>query len=715
MVTLWKKATSPAVEDAARDIIIKRSLTKHLSQYIRDLQQELITSDAVVSGGENASNVCFCLEAIFIHGLKDTFSKKMSSVFKAAAQEKIPSPDFWTFVMVYTHRDVLAQINQLSQITTDIGRCRAWVRLALNENLFVNYVDAMIRDPKTVRCYYRSSAYMADREQPDILKQFLDGLTNFSFRLPVNCSILNHWNTTPLHLAGIQRAPLDPVMPAIDVADFFHYETRQSRSKLSLSSSRKITASVAIQADDIPPEVNISMAGEGSNTVGVQSEMCDQHEHTAELEKEAAPDDRLSTISEGQVSVGAPGSMSSMTSAQVHELIENLNLDVNEGSKVSIHGGSPGSAPDFDTTFPSEMERPHGNLLDAGTGWSSPFEEADREEDDVDEGEVQSYDSLVLNYTQNIDQKLSCTPEFTDLITSAMMRSSRTGHVEQRNDTLEHAPPSEDSFEELDFEIVPVAEDADEETKLLVACLGTIQQEKGLDQQEYKCRSCATPIGMTYGSASLCNYDGYSYCSDCIGEVENVIPARIIHNWDFKRYRVSRRAKAFLGKVESEPLLDLRSTNASLYSAVPELAAIQVLRTQLGFLRPYLQTCSESVCSELRRIIWPREYLYEHVHVYATFDLLQVPSGALQRTLQRAIAFARKHIKSCHLCSAKGFVCEVCRDPAVIYAFDMDVTHHCSLCFAVYHRECYETTSSCPRCERRKQRELQAADGQSLS
>lgn len=144
--------------------------------------------------------------------------------------------------------------------------------------------------------------------------------------------------------------------------------------------------------------------------------------------------------------------------------------------------------------------------------------------------------------------------------------------------------------------------------------MGHIQQEKGLDQQGYACRGCNCPIGMIYGASSVCSYDGYSYCPECSGNESNVIPARIIHNWDFRKHPVSREAKELLKKYEAEPLLDLRILNPSLYDAVPELAATQVLRSQLGFLRPYLQTCSEAASSALRKLVWPREHLYEHIH-----------------------------------------------------------------------------------------------------
>lgn len=730
MVPLWKKATSPTIEEAARDIMIKRSLTKQLASSVHDLQQELVNAEPVVTGGEAASRVCFCLEAIFIHALKDNIVKKMSSVFSNSASDRAPSPDFWPVAMVYSHKDVLAQIAGLNQINTDVGRCRAWLRLALNESLLVSYVEAMIQDSKTLRCYYRQTAYMADREQPDILKQFLEGLSGFSFRLPVNCGVLNCWNTMPLQLAGLLKSSdrMEPVMPAFDVADFFQHETGQSRltrSKLSVCSSR-MTSSIAVQASEPPPSDSRQSHSVGCGSdASPPSVTCTASSAPQEKNPDAPPEQsegveiKPPSSPKGQQAPGAAASAgSSISAAQVRELLRTLNLDANEGSAaVADVSGSPASVPDFDTLdrFPNESRRSFGNVLDPSQGWSSPFEDdyedvgaagaaAERSDSSDDFLEQQDYDSLVLSYTQNISQQVSGTPEMKDLITSAIKPCSQAVPGED-SAKAEDQRSSVDSLDDLaDFEVVPTERAPDMRTNQLLSLMGFIQQEKGLDQQGYACRGCNCPIGMIYGASSVCAYDGYSYCPDCFGSESHVIPARVIHNWDFRKHPVSNEAKTLLKKYEAEPLLDLRVLNPSLYDAVPELAATQVLRSQLGFLRPYLQTCSEAASSALRKLIWPREHLYEHVHLYATFDLLQVPSGSLQRTLEKAIKFARGHVLECNLCAAKGFICEICRDPAIIYAFDTDATYHCSACFAVYHRACIEDGGRvCPKCERRRQ------------
>lgn len=181
-----------------------------------------------------------------------------------------------------------------------------------------------------------------------------------------------------------------------------------------------------------------------------------------------------------------------------------------------------------------------------------------------------------------------------------------------------------------------------------------------------------------------------------------MIPSRIIHNWDLKHYPVSRKAGEYL--TDCTTLLNLKLLNPRIYMTVDSMAQLQSLRIQLNLLRAYLFTCREPVIDSLLKKVSPREYLYEHVHQYSVSDLLDVPSGTLAQQLQKVVEFARNHVMNCWLCSQKGFICEVCSNPRVIYPFDMESTYRCNGCNAVFHADCLNSSKSCPKCQRRRQR-----------
>ncbi|XP_014672349.1 PREDICTED: pleckstrin homology domain-containing family M member 3-like [Priapulus caudatus] len=216
---------------------------------------------------------------------------------------------------------------------------------------------------------------------------------------------------------------------------------------------------------------------------------------------------------------------------------------------------------------------------------------------------------------------------------------------------------------------------------------------------------CSRPIGMIYGKARVCAFDGAYYCYECHENDENVIPARIIHNWDFRKHKVAKYTKLLLDRIQEEPLFDLGRLNPSIYGVVSEMHDILALRRRLNFLKTYLFTCKQSVADELRKQVWPREYLYENVHLYSTSELLQVESGLLQQTLRRLVAYCMKHVSTCPLCTQKGFICEICHNPKVIFPFEVSTTYRCDKCQTVFHSDCMNELKPCPKCERRKKRQ----------
>lgn len=114
------------------------------------------------------------------------------------------------------------------------------------------------------------------------------------------------------------------------------------------------------------------------------------------------------------------------------------------------------------------------------------------------------------------------------------------------------------------------------------------------------------------------------------------IPARIIHNWDFEKYSVSQKSFNYINEIKDHPVIDFKVTlilyralmfnlifyvfkilNPYIYGAVEEMTQLQILRNQLNYLRAYLYTCREPVIEQLQKQMWPREYMYEHIHQYS--------------------------------------------------------------------------------------------------
>nr|XP_055235482.1 pleckstrin homology domain-containing family M member 3 isoform X2 [Gorilla gorilla gorilla] len=161
-------------------------------------------------------------------------------------------------------------------------------------------------------------------------------------------------------------------------------------------------------------------------------------------------------------------------------------------------------------------------------------------------------------------------------------------------------------------------------TTSFLSILTTLSLERGLTAQSFKCAGCQRSIGLSNGKAKVCNYSGWYYCSSCHVDDSFLIPARIVHNWDTSKYKVSKQAKEFLEYVYEEPLIDIQQENAMLYHHAEPLAAVLRLRQRLKSLRAYLFSCRAAVAEDLRRRIFPREYLLQQIHLYSLADLQQM-------------------------------------------------------------------------------------------
>lgn len=263
------------------------------------------------------------------------------------------------------------------------------------------------------------------------------------------------------------------------------------------------------------------------------------------------------------------------------ELSKNLEEEISKDSEK-----------DIDLSRNENNELCLGNSLSVKSGWSTQpmiLEE--------------SYNALLESYSTRAI--LSSTPDIKGSIPFV------------NNDNL---------ITDNDFEIIPknmICNDDAENQKFLEQ-ISKLSHEFGLDEQDYKCYQCSRPIGMIYGKCTLCHIDGHLYCSECHNEEESVIPAQIIYNWNFKKFPISKSNKTRLAVIENEPIFDLKVLSPNLYTAIPEMAEISNLRTQLFFLHAYLFTCQEHIALKMRKLVWPREHLFEHIHLYSINDLQQV-------------------------------------------------------------------------------------------
>ncbi|XP_073838076.1 differentially expressed in FDCP 8 homolog isoform X2 [Musca autumnalis] len=234
--------------------------------------------------------------------------------------------------------------------------------------------------------------------------------------------------------------------------------------------------------------------------------------------------------------------------------------------------------------------------------------------------------------------------------------------------------------------------------------------EIGLAAQQYKCMECRTLLNCknSWIEPRLCDYTGLYFCPSCHWNDQSVIPARVVHNWDFLPRKVSRSALQEIHLFLDKPLIRLEEANPKLFVFLEKLASLKKLRQNLVYMRKYLSECRQAIEDKLLDTqIGHRRYLIQSNELYSINDLEQTENGVLADYLHKVFNCFDKHIRGCSMCMAKAYICEICSNVEVIFPFD-DGCIICETCNSIYHRVCMTRKNMiCPKCVRLQERRLQ--------
>ena len=131
----------------------------------------------------------------------------------------MPETNFWLAAVTFSPKRAVETVGALKQIRGDVGKSRAWVRLALNDGEVVNYLSAM-KGSKLLSEFYEKDAFIRDPETMDVIIKYLLGIQVYKFDLALNSSILNRWQTPPLIMCGLwvpDRVEEEPPAEAVDL------------------------------------------------------------------------------------------------------------------------------------------------------------------------------------------------------------------------------------------------------------------------------------------------------------------------------------------------------------------------------------------------------------------------------------------------------------------------------------------------------------------
>ncbi|XP_074580376.1 uncharacterized protein LOC141836752 [Curcuma longa] len=234
-----------------------------------------------------------------------------------------------------------------------------------------------------------------------------------------------------------------------------------------------------------------------------------------------------------------------------------------------------------------------------------------------------------------------------------------------------------------------------------------------LELQHYTCAGCHKHLdyGRTllrelvqtlgWNKPRYCEYTGQLFCASCHANDTSVLPAKVLHRWDFSLYPVSQLAKAYLESIYDQPMLCVSAMNPFLFSKVPALLHVMGIRKKIAAMFPYIR-CPFRI--SIQRGLGSRRHLLESNDFFALRDLVDLSKGAfaalpiMLETLSNKIL---EHIaQQCLVCYDTGVPCaarQVCDDPlSLIFPFQEAEAAKCKSCGSIFHKACFVKIVICP-------------------
>ncbi|XP_072466075.1 sorting nexin-29 isoform X3 [Notamacropus eugenii] len=177
--------------DTKRQFLLERLLDAVKQCQIRFGGRKEIASDS----DSRVTCLCAQFESVLQHGLKRSrgLALTAAAIRQAAgfSSKTETEPVFWYYVKEVLNKHELQRFYSLRNISTDVGRGRAWLRCALNEHSLERYVHMLLADKIRLSIFYEDWAFVMDEERSSMLPTMAAGLNSILFAINIDNKDLN--------------------------------------------------------------------------------------------------------------------------------------------------------------------------------------------------------------------------------------------------------------------------------------------------------------------------------------------------------------------------------------------------------------------------------------------------------------------------------------------------------------------------------------------
>lgn len=177
--------------DLKRQNLLERLLDAVKQCQIRFGGRKEIASDS------DSRVICLCaqFEAVLQHGLRKSRGLALTAAaikhaagFSSKTEAELT---FWFYVKEHLNRHELQRFYSLRNITSELGRGRAWLRCALNEHSLERYLHMLLADNARLGALYEDWAFVLDEERASMLPTMAAGLNSILFAINIDNTDLN--------------------------------------------------------------------------------------------------------------------------------------------------------------------------------------------------------------------------------------------------------------------------------------------------------------------------------------------------------------------------------------------------------------------------------------------------------------------------------------------------------------------------------------------
>ncbi|XP_061455542.1 sorting nexin-29 isoform X2 [Rhineura floridana] len=217
-----------------------------------------------IASDSDSRVTCLCaqFESVLQHGLRRTRGLALTAAaIKQAAgfsSKTEMEPVFWYYVKEVLNKHELQRFYSLRNISTDIGRGRAWLRCALNEHSLERYFHMLLADKNRLSVFYEDWSFMMDEECSSMIPTMAAGLNSILFAINIDNKDLNGQSKCPPTVSHLLKESTQNVTSLLK-------ESTQGVSSLFREITASSPVSILIKSDqdaDPLPILSKSLSGD---------------------------------------------------------------------------------------------------------------------------------------------------------------------------------------------------------------------------------------------------------------------------------------------------------------------------------------------------------------------------------------------------------------------------------------------------------------------